>query len=439
MMAAPLFATASQAAEPGDAGAGQPKGDAIPFLGRHQAGIETPQQNHGVFASFDIMTEDKADVVRLLEAWSEAAGRMAAGDFAVPQNTNASAPPSDSGDVLGLGPHRLTITFGFGPGLFEKDGKDRFGLRAKRPAALADLPRFTGDQLDPAYTGGDLFIQACSDDRTVAFHAIRQLARIAAPNDAANGYGGRKAGSTTTYGANTGAATLRWLQTGFLGDYPANETPRNLLGFKDGTQNPGVPHPAERVGNQIIGNSTFDQSVWVGKEGPDWMENGSYAVVRRIRIALQHWDDVPLDFQEQVIGRKKVSGSPLTGGEEFTPLDLDATDANGNLVIDESAHVRLASASANDGARILRRSYSYNDGLAMIAERWPPWRQGLEYEAGLIFAAYQRDPRTGFTKIFDNMSKLDLLNQFTTHIGSALFACPGGIAPGEFIGKKLFA
>jgi deferrochelatase/peroxidase EfeB len=100
--------------------------------------------------------------------------------------------------------------------------------------------------------------------------------------------------------------------------------------------------------------------------------------------------------------------------------------------------VRLGAASNNDGARILRRSYSYHDGLAMIAERWPPWRQGLEYDAGLLFIAYQRDPRRGFIKIFENMAKLDLLNQYTTHVGSAIFACPGGVKPGGFIGQELF-
>jgi deferrochelatase/peroxidase EfeB len=183
----------------------------------------------------------------------------------------------------------------------------------------------------------------------------------------------------------------------------------------------------------------LEETVWIGDEGPGWMHGGSYLVVRRIRMALQHWDNTALSFQEQVFGRKKTTGAPLTGGDEFTPLDLSAADKDGNPVIADNAHVRLGSASANDGARILRRAYSYNDGLKMIAERWPPWRQGLEYDAGLIFIAFQRDPRTGFIKIFDKMSKFDMLNQFTTHIGSGIFACPRGVAHGEFIGTGLFA
>jgi deferrochelatase/peroxidase EfeB len=410
----------------------------IPFHGRHQAGIEIPQQTHVLFASFDLVADEASELVEMLQNWTEAAARMTGGQTAEALSGNSSMPPADSGDALGLGPRGLTVTFGFGPGLFEKDGKDRYGLKSKRPAALVDLPRFHGDQLVPGRTGGDLCIQACANDPAVTFHAIRQLARIAAPNDAGNGYGGKRAGAVTAYDAKPGTAVLRWIQAGFLPDGPPDQTPRNLMGFKDGTQNPGNPHPAERAGGLLIGNGTFEDVVWVGDEGPDWMQDGSYLVVRLIRIALQHWDNTELDFQEQVIGRRKVSGAPLSGGDEFAPLDLDAADTNGNLVIPENAHVRLGAASANGGARILRRGYSYNNGLAMIAERWPPWRQGLEYDAGLLFLAFQRDPRRGFIKIFENMSKLDLLNQFATHVGSGIFACPGGARQGEYVGQRLF-
>ncbi len=127
------------------------------------------------------------------------------------------------------------------------------------------------------------------------------------------------------------------MQAGFLPDSPAGKTPRNLMGFKDGAQNPGSPHPAERAHGRLIGNGSFEESVWVGDEGPDWMANGSYLVVRLIRIALQHWDNTELDFQEQVIGRRKMSGAPLTGGNEFAPLDLDANDKDGNPVIADTA------------------------------------------------------------------------------------------------------
>ncbi|HLI13098.1 MAG TPA: iron uptake transporter deferrochelatase/peroxidase subunit [Alphaproteobacteria bacterium] len=373
-----------------------------PFWGAHQAGITTPPQRHTYFAALDLLAQKREEVAAMLRSWTAAAARMAKGESAATLDAQADeAAPGDSGEAIGLPPSRLTLTFGFGPGLFIKDGKDRYGLAAQRPAALVDLPRFNGDQLVAARTGGDLSVQACADDPQVAFHAVRQLARLA-----------------------YGAAEIRWAQSGFTGGDASKGTPRNLMGFKDGTQQ---PKPDE-----------LDEVVWVGSEGPAWMRGGSYAVVRRIRIALEHWDRMELNFQEQVIGRRKYSGAPLGGKGEFDALDLDAADRDGNPIIPESAHVRLAAAASNGGAQMLRRGYSYNDGVSFTAERWPPWRQGMEYDAGLLFVCYQRDPRTGFIKVFETMSKLDMLNQFVTHTGGGLFACPPGAAEGEFIGQKLF-
>jgi deferrochelatase/peroxidase EfeB len=372
---------------------------AEPFWGEHQGGIVTAPQRHSYFAAVDLTTKRSSDVVALMRSWTEAAARMTAADTASPLGTDPGTPLDDSGEALGLPPSRLTITFGFGAGLFNKDGADRYGLASRRPDALVDMPAFNGDQLVEAHTGGDLSIQACADDAQVAFHAVRQLARRA-----------------------YGTAQLRWVQSGFLPGYAAGETPRNLMGFKDGTINPKPPFAA----------------VWVTDDGPTWMRNGSYLVTRRIRISLEHWDRTELDFQEEVIGRRKYSGAPLGGRNESDVLDLDATDQDGNPVLAENAHVRLAAPKANGGAEILRRAYSYNDGLNFTAERWPPWRQGLMYDAGLFFMAYQRDPRTGFIRIFENMAKLDALNQYTTHVGSGLFACPGGAHEGEFIGQGLF-
>jgi deferrochelatase/peroxidase EfeB len=178
--------------------------------------------------------------------------------------------------------------------------------------------------------------------------------------------------------------------------------------------------------------------VWVGAEGPAWLRGGSYVVVRRIRAVLQRWDRMPLALQEEAIGRHKYSGAPLGGRGEFDPLDLAARGEDGDPIIPESAHVRLAAAASNGGAQILRRPYSYNDGADFTTERWAPWRRGVQYDAGLFFVCYQRDPRTGFIRIFDRVSRFDLLNQFVTHTGGGLFACPSGIAKGEFIGERLF-
>jgi deferrochelatase/peroxidase EfeB len=381
------LAGAALGARPVAAAAALPPVEA--FHGAHQAGIVTAQQSHSSFAALDLLTNKRDEVVRLLRGWTDAAARMTAGE-------TADAP--DSAEALGLPPSRLTITFGFGAGLFQKDGRDRYGLAAQRPAALIDLPTFNGDQLAVERTGGDLSVQACAEDPQVAFHAVRQLARLAGT-----------------------AAQVRWAQIGFLSRPADGGTPRNLLGFKDGTQTP----------EDVAG------VVWVD-DGPGWMRGGSYAVVRRIRMALEHWDRTAVDFQEETIGRHKLSGAPLGLRDEFAPLGLDRSDKEENPVIPENAHVRLANAASNGGAEVLRRGYSYNDGVNFTAERWPPWRQGMEYDAGLFFVCYQRDPRTGFVRIFENMAKLDMLNQYVTHTGGGLFACPGGVRGGEFIGQRLF-
>jgi deferrochelatase/peroxidase EfeB len=370
------------------------------FWGPHQAGIVTPAQDHTYFAAFDLTTGKREDVTKLLQTWTAAAARMTTGATAAPPIADQNVPGSDSDEALGLAPARLTLTFGFGAGLFEKEAKDRYGLASLRPAALVDLPRFNGDQLVQARTGGDLSVQACADDPLVAFHAVRQLARLAYD-----------------------LAEIRWTQSGFQSRPAKGGTPRNLMGFKDGTHTP----------------PSIDTVVWVAEEDPPWMRGGSYVVVRRIRMALEHWDRTNVGFQEQTMGRHKLSGAPLGLKDEFAPLGLDRTDKDENPIIPENAHVRLANAASNDGAEILRRGYSYNDGVNLTAERWPPWRQGMEYDAGLLFVAYQRDPRTGFVRIFENMAKFDMLNQFVTHTGGGLFACPGGMREGEFIGQRLFA
>lgn len=370
-----------------------------PFYGANQGGITTPMQSNLYFAAFDLTAENRQEVIAMLQGWTAAAARMTAGLPAVAGEENENNPPLDSGEAVGMNPQRLTITFGFGPDMFTLAGKDRYGLAAKRPAALVDLPVFNGDQLVEAQSGGAICIQACADDAQVAFHAVRQLARL-----------------------SYGAANLKWVQSGFSSGGNTKGTARNLMGFKDGTMNPT--------------GGTMNQAVWADESG--WMQGGSYMVARRIRIALEHWDRMRVAFQEQTFGRAKATGAPLGAKAEFDTPDFGATDKDGNYVIAENAHVRLAAPVNNDGAQMLRRSYSYNDGANFVAERWPPWRQGIEYDSGLFFQSYQKDPRSSFVKVFDRMAKIDALNQFTTHVGSAIFACPPGVEKGGYIGQGLF-
>jgi deferrochelatase/peroxidase EfeB len=268
---------------------------AVDFYGGHQAGIVTPAQDRLHFATFDLLpTVDRDGLIRLLKEWTAAAAKMTAGQDVGEHGAVSGpdeAPPEDTGEALGLPPSRLTLTIGFGPSLFtDAGGKDRFGLAGRRPPALVDLPLFVGDEIKPERSGGDIAVQACSDDPQVAVHAIRNLARI-----------------------GFGTTSVRYSQLGFGRTSSTSRTqvtPRNLMGFKDGTNNLD-PTDAEVMGRQ----------VWVNaSEGPDWMVDGSYLVARRIMIRVELWDRTGLAEQEQIMGRRRASGAPLGGLEEHDPV-----------------------------------------------------------------------------------------------------------------------
>ncbi|MCD5345319.1 iron uptake transporter deferrochelatase/peroxidase subunit [Agromyces sp. S2-1-8] len=372
------------------------------FYGMHQAGITTPAQDRLHFAAFDVDASlDREGLIELLTDWTNAAARLSQGlDVEEGGAVGGSdyAPPADTGEAQGLPAAGLTLTFGFGPGIFEDaSGADRFGLASRRPPELAPLPRFQGDALEPARTGGDLCIQACADDPQVAVHAIRNLSRIA-----------------------FGRATLRWSQLGFgrtSSTSTAQATPRNLFGFKDGTANV----KAEET-------DVVDEQVWVAEsDGPAWMAGGSYLVARRIRMIIENWDRVQLGEQEMLVGRSKGEGAPLSGGTEFTEPDFEAEGATGAPLIDTNAHVRLAHSSNNNGARMLRRGYNFVDGNDELGR----------LDAGLFFLSFQRSPQQ-FIDIQMSLAT-DGLNEYLKHVGSAIFAVPGGVSEGEFVGQKLFA
>jgi deferrochelatase/peroxidase EfeB len=365
----------------------------VPFHGAHQAGIVTPEQVRMVFATYDLIASDVAAIAALLTAWTDAAARLTAGEPLAGEG-GSFAPPVDTGEAVGLGPSRLTLTVGFGPSLF--DG--RFGLASLRPAALADLPPFAGDQLDDGTSGGDLCVQACADDAQVAFHAIHNLSRLA-----------------------LGTATLRFVQSGFgrtASPGAGQPTPRNLLGFHDGTAN---PDPSDDTAMRRI--------VWVDHHSDQrWMVGGSYLVARRVRIHLEQWDRSTVEEQERTIGRMKLSGAPLGGTNEDQPVDLNALTADGELVIPDSAHIRVASPATNGGQAILRRGYSFADGIDPVTG---------ELDAGLFFVCFQKDPRAQFVPIQQRLSENDALDQYLVHTTSGVFACPPGLRPGESLGAGL--
>jgi deferrochelatase/peroxidase EfeB len=372
-----------------------------PFYGIHQGGIATQPQSHSYFAAMDVTTDRRADVADLLRSWTDIAGDVTAGKPVGSVTGKGAVTASDSGEALGLGPARLTLNFGFGPSLFGSGGEDRFGIAGERPIWLVDLPSFPGDQLSEFATGGDLTVHACADDPQVAFHAVRQLARAA-----------------------EGVATIRWSQAGFNeAKAAAGGTPRNLMGFKDGTMNPTT-------------DSQLNELVWVGEEGPRWLTGGTYLVVRRIRIALERWDAQPVGSQEKVIGRHKVSGAPLGMAKESDELDLDAKSADGSLVIPADAHVRVASPQENWGQTFLRRSYSYTGGAEVVDALSS---RPEVFDAGLFFCSYQRNPRLAFIPIFRRIAHIDALRRYTAHTASAIAAIPRAPAGrGAWIGQELF-
>ncbi|MFD8752457.1 iron uptake transporter deferrochelatase/peroxidase subunit [Kitasatospora sp. NPDC059577] len=359
----------------------------VPFRGEHQAGILEPQQARVQLAAFDLSDGVGRDGLRgLLQRWTKAAERLTAGE---------PAEEFDDQVALDAGPCSLTLTVGFGAALF-----DKAGAADRRPPGLEPLPAFPGDALDPARGDGDLFLQIGADDALVAVHALRVLQRLAA-----------------------GTAALRWQSAGFARTPGAAGKPvtgRNLMGQVDGTNNPKP------------GEDGFAAKVFctAGGEQPAWLAGGSYLVFRRIRMLLDHWEALPVDRQERVIGRRKTDGAPLgapAGSGEHAPVDLSAQGPDGTLAIPADAHVRVAAPAANGGAAMLRRGFSYHDGL--LPDGSP--------DAGLLFLAFQSDPRRGFTPVQRKLSRGDGLSRFLRHEASGVYAVPPAAPAGGYLGQQL--
>lgn len=387
--------------EPTTAPAANPANRAYPFFGEHQAGIITPAQDRLHFAAFDVVTDSRAKLIRLLERWTEASARMVRGEPAGSGATSYDAPPDDTGEAIGLPPSGLTITFGFGPTLFRTAaGVDRFGLADRRPVALDRLPHFSGDNLDAARSDGDLCVQACADDPQVAVHAVRNLARIA-----------------------FGTASVRWSQLGFgrtSATSTSQETPRNLFGFKDGTANLKAEETAD-----------LDTHLWVpaGRDPrAEWLAGGTFLVARRINMQIETWDRAPLREQEKLIGRTKSEGAPLSGGQEFTAPDFALSGRANEPLIDPGAHMRMAHPSHNNGVRMLRRGYNFVDGSTHLGR----------LDAGLFFLAFMTDPGTHYIPMQTAMASHDLMVEYLQHTGSGLWAVPPGIREDQFVGQQLF-
>ncbi|RSS43690.1 iron uptake transporter deferrochelatase/peroxidase subunit [Streptomyces sp. WAC08241] len=356
----------------------------VMFHGKHQAGITTPLQARGHLVAFDLAPgAGRKEAIALMRRWSATAKVLMAGE----------APAQDTGVALDAGPSSLTLTFGFGRTFF-----DRTGLTARRPAGLDPLPAFSSDALDPRRSEGDLWVQVGADDALVAFHALRAVQKDAGD-----------------------AARVRWQMNGFNRSAGATARPmtsRNLMGQVDGSRNPKPSDP------------DFDRRIFVpaGAAGAEeWMAGGSYAVVRRIRMLLDDWEKLPLGEQEKVIGRRKSDGAPLTGGAETAALDLNKRGPDGGTVIPDNAHARISAPEQNGGAAMLRRPFSFHDGIG--PDGTP--------DAGLLFICWQADPLRGFVPVQRKLDRGDALSPFVRHESSGLFAVPGGSAEGEYVGQRL--
>ncbi|MER6525359.1 iron uptake transporter deferrochelatase/peroxidase subunit [Streptomyces sp. NPDC001508] len=353
------------------------------FHGKHQPGITEGLQARGHLIAFDLAAgAGRREAAALLRRWSATAERLMAGEPAAHDDTDVARD---------AGPSSLTITFGFGHDFFT-----RTGLEKQRPAALDPLPDFSSDRLDKARSNGDLWVQIGADDALVAFHALRAIQKDA--------------------GA---AARVRWQMNGFNRSPGATARPmtaRNLMGQIDGTRNPKPTDP------------DFDKRIFVPASGePAWMANGSYAVVRRIRMLLDDWEKLTVTAQEGVIGRRKSDGAPLSGGTETTEMDLEKADDQGTYIVPGNAHARITRPDQNGGAAMLRRPFSYHDGLD--TDGTP--------DAGLLFVCWQADPLRGFVPVQRKLDRGDALSKFIRHETSGLFAVPGGAARGEYVGQRL--
>jgi deferrochelatase/peroxidase EfeB len=368
-------------------------GTSYPFYGARQSGILTPapleKQAACCVAALDVTVGTKSGLASLMATLTSAAATVAIGG--PPPYLGVGQPPADS-DVLGptMPADGLTVTVGVGASLFD----DRFGLAGLKPRKLTVMPTFPNDLLEPAWLGGDLSLQICADHPDAVHHALRYIMKQA-----------------------RGSVQIRWKMEGYASPPRPSGTPRNLLGFKDGTANPA--------------GTLASQLVWVtpGMDEPSWAAGGSYQVIRLIRMLVEFWDRVSLNEQEEMFGRRRDTGAPLDGSTENDIPDY-ADDPDG-LVIPLSAHIRLANprTAATADQRLIRRSYNYDLGIDVNGN----------LQTGHIFIAYQQDVERQFATVQNRLIGEPLIDYVQPFGGGYFFILPGVTDDTDFYGKTLLA
>jgi deferrochelatase/peroxidase EfeB len=366
----------------------------VPFHGRYQAGILAAPQRQTAVISFNATADGRAELVELFQTITARARFLTAGG--TPPPVGIGAPPSDSG-VLGatVVPDGLTVTVGVGSTLFD----ERYGLAGQLPAKLTPMRPFPNDNLDPAQCGGDLVVQLSAGHTDTVMHALRDIARH-----------------------TRGGMQALWRIDGFSSPpRPSGTVPRNMLGFMDGISNPATGDPAQ-----------MDSLVWIQPNTagePAWTAGGSYFVVRLIRMFVEFWDRVDIAEQENMIGRRRVTGCPLDADSIDATPDF-ALDPDGE-VIPLTAHLRLANPRTPQTAasRILRRGYNYDRGIDQVGD----------LDIGLVFTCFQQDVKRQFEAVQTRLIDEPLVDYISPFGGGYFLALPGVLDRADYLGRALLA